>query len=214
MTASVQYIRKLLGKGSCATNNLFNTGHKTQKSTNDHKATKNKDESHTRNIQQPRDNREHCIWKSVILRRKENETFGFDIQTSSDEGTVSSEQDLGACVCWVKENSIAESCGLIKGDAIVTVNSVHTAGFTCQQIKDLIQKSCLLKMEFIRGATVKHRQLFGKLYLLQRQLTEKHEELQTLITQEVRLQGGATEGIQKPPNILQDPLIPSADGTD
>ncbi|XP_051987005.1 cytohesin-interacting protein [Xyrauchen texanus] len=213
MTASVQYIRKLLGKGSCATNNLLNTGHKTQKSTNDHKTTKNKDETHKRNIQQSRDNREHCIWKSVILRRKENETFGFDIQTSSDEGTVSAEQDLGTCVCWVKENSLAECYGLITGDAIVSVNSVHTTGFPCQQIKDLIQKSCLLKMEIIRGATVKHRQLFGKLYLLQRQLTEKHEELQTIITQEVRLQGGAMEGIQKPPTILQDPLIPSADGT-
>ncbi|XP_051569204.1 cytohesin-interacting protein-like [Myxocyprinus asiaticus] len=199
MTASVQYIRKLFGKSSCATNNLLNTGHKTQKSTNDHKTTKNKYErnveSPKRKVQQTRDNTEHCIWKSVILRRKENETFGFDIQTSSDERTVSPEQDLGSCACWVKENSLAESCGLMTGDAIVTVNSVYAAGFTHQQIKDLIQNSSFLKMEIIGGATVKHRQLYGKLYLLQRQLTEKHEELQTLITQEVRLGGGTTESI-------------------
>jgi len=52
MTASVQYIRKLLGKSSCATNNLFNTGHKAQKNTSDYKqTTKSKDEkSHKRNV--------------------------------------------------------------------------------------------------------------------------------------------------------------------
>ncbi|XDV36175.1 hypothetical protein PO909_006007 [Leuciscus waleckii] len=201
MTASVQYLRKLLGKSSCAKNNLLNTGHKTQKNTSDYKqTTKSKDEkSHKRNVLQSQDKTtEQCIRKTVVLRRKENETFGFDIQTGSVERSISAEQDLGSGVCWVKENSLAESSGLMTGDVIITVNSVYIAGFTQQQIKDLVQTSSFLMMEIIRGATEKQRQLLGKLHLLQRQFTEKREELQTLITEEVRLIGGAMENIQKP----------------
>jgi len=81
---------------------------------------------------------------------------------------------LGSCVCWVKENSLAESSGLmtgelskhlptfcqepvsfihtfakislslISGDVIIKVNSVYIAGFTQQQIKDLVQESSFL----------------------------------------------------------------------
>ncbi|RXN09981.1 cytohesin-interacting -like protein [Labeo rohita] len=146
MTASVQYLRKLLGKSSCATNNLLNTGHKTQKNTTDYKTIRNKDgKSHKRNVVQFQDKAtEQCIRKSVVLRRKENETFGFDIQTCSVEKSISAERDLGSCVCWVKENSLAESSGLMTGDVIITVNCVHIAGFTHQQIKDLVQKSSIL----------------------------------------------------------------------
>ncbi|XP_016369813.1 cytohesin-interacting protein-like [Sinocyclocheilus rhinocerous] len=146
MTASVQYIRKLLGKSSCATSNLLNTGHKTQKNTTDSKTIRNKDgKSHKRNVVQFQDNTtEQYIRKSVVLRRKENETFGFDIQTSSVERSISTEQDLGSCVCWVKENSLAESSGLMTGDVIITVNSVYIAGFTQQQINNLVQKSSTL----------------------------------------------------------------------
>ncbi|XP_051753883.1 protein TAMALIN [Ctenopharyngodon idella] len=204
--ASVQYIRKLLGKSSCATNNLLNTGHKTQKNTSDCKTTKNKDgKSHKRNVLQSQDKTtEQCIRKTVVLRRKENETFGFDIQTGSVERSISAEQDLSSYVCWVKENSLAESSGLMTGDVIITVNSVHIAGFTHQQIKDLVQKSSLLMMEIIRGATEKQRQLLNKLHLLQRQFTEKCEELQTLISEEMRLVGGAMEDIQKPCALLPE----------
>ncbi|XP_016342237.1 cytohesin-interacting protein-like isoform X1 [Sinocyclocheilus anshuiensis] len=199
MTASVQYIRKLLGKSSCATSNLLNTGHKTQKNTTDSKTIRNKDgKSHKRNVVQFQDNTtEQYIRKSVVLRRKENETFGFDIQTSSVERSISTEQDLGSCVCWVKENSLAESSGLMTGDVIITVNSVYIAGFTQQQINNLVQKSSTLMMEIIRGSTEKQRQLLSKRYLLQKQFTEKCEELQTLIAEEVRLAGGAVENIQK-----------------
>ncbi|XP_016093666.1 cytohesin-interacting protein [Sinocyclocheilus grahami] len=200
MTASVQYIRKLLGKSSCATSNLLNTGHKTQKNTTDYKTIRNKDgKSHKRNVVQFQDNTtEQYIRRSVDLRRKENETFGFDIQTSSVERSISTEQ--GSCVCWVKENSLAESSGLMTGDVIITVNSVYIAGFTQQQINNLVQKSSTLMMEIIRGSTEKQRQLLSKLYLLQKQFTEKCEELQTLIAEEVRLAGGAVENIQKHPN--------------
>ncbi|XP_059426219.1 cytohesin-interacting protein [Carassius carassius] len=199
MTASVQYIRKLLGKSSCATSNLLNTGHKTQKNTTDYKTIRNKDgKSHKRNVVQFQDNTtEEYIRKSVVLRRKDNETFGFDIQTSSVERSIGTEQDLGSCVCWVKENSLAERSGLMTGDVILTVNSVYIAGFTQQQISNLVQKSSTLMMEIIRGATEKQRQLLSKLYLLQKQFTEKSEELQTLIAEEVRLTGGAVENIQK-----------------
>ncbi|KAI7807830.1 putative cytohesin-interacting protein [Triplophysa rosa] len=184
---TVQYIRKLLGKSSCATNNLLNTGHKTQKSTSDYKLTKNT-ERHKQNVVKPQDKTaEQCIRRDVILRREENETFGFDIQTSSSERT---EQDLSSCVCWVKENSPAMDAGLTTGDVIITVNSVYITGFTHQEINDLMQKSTMLKMEMIRDATVKQRQLLGKLYLLQRELTEKCKELQTIITQDVRLSRG------------------------
>ncbi|XP_018975544.2 protein TAMALIN-like [Cyprinus carpio] len=200
MTASVQFIRKLLGKGSCATSNLLNTGHKTQKNTTDYKTIRNKDgRSHKRNIVQSQDKTtEQYIRKNVVLRRKENETFGFDIQKSSVERSISAEQDLGSCVCWVEENSLAESNGLMTGDVIITVNNVYISGSTPQQIKDLVKKSSILMLEIIRGATEKQRQLLRKLYLLQQQFTEKCEELQTLITEEVHLTGGAVENIQKP----------------
>ncbi|KTF94543.1 hypothetical protein cypCar_00011562, partial [Cyprinus carpio] len=169
MTASVQFIRKLLGKGSCATSNLLNTGHKTQKNTTDYKTIRNKDgRSHKRNIVQSQDKTtEQYMRKSVVLRRKENETFGFDIQKSSVERSISAEQDLGSCVCWVEENSLAESNGLMTGDVIITVNNVYISGSTPQQIKDLVKKSSILMLEIIRGATEKQRQLLRKLYLLQ-----------------------------------------------
>ncbi|XP_067314417.1 cytohesin-interacting protein [Pseudorasbora parva] len=213
MTASVQYIRKLLGKSSCATNNLLNTGHKLQKNTSDYKTIKNKDgKSLKRNVMQSQDKTlEQCIRKTVVLRREENETFGFDIQTDSVKRSISAEQESGSCVCWVKENSLAESSGLKTGDVIITVNSVYIAEFTHQQIKDLVQKSDLLMMEIIRGATEKQRQLLGKLHLLQRQFTEKCEELQTLVTEEAHLIGGAMENIQKPYALLTQSSANSLD---
>ncbi|XP_043097251.1 cytohesin-interacting protein [Puntigrus tetrazona] len=196
MTASVQYLRKLLGKSSCATSNLLNTGHKTQKNTTDYKTIRNKDgKGHKRNMQFQDSTTEQYMRKSVILRRKENESFGFDIQASSAERRICAEQGLGSCVCWVKEDSLAESSGLLTGDVITAINSVCIAGFTHQQIKDLLQKSPTLIMEIIRGATEKQRQLLSKLYLLQKQFTEKCEELQTLIAEEVRLTGGAVEDV-------------------
>ncbi|XP_055069652.2 protein TAMALIN [Misgurnus anguillicaudatus] len=202
MTATVQFIRKLLGKSSCATNNLLNTGHKTQKGTSDLKISKNIDEQnkeeHKQNGLHSQDKTaEHCIRKSFILRREENETFGFDIKTSSDETPVSTDQDLSSCVCWVKENSPAMTAGLTTGDVIITVNGVYVTGFTHQQVKDIMQKSTMLKMDIIRDATVKQRQLLCKLYLLQRELTEKCEELQTVITQDVRLRRGLMEKIER-----------------
>uniref|UniRef100_A0A9J7YTI7 Si:dkey-276j7.2 n=1 Tax=Cyprinus carpio carpio TaxID=630221 RepID=A0A9J7YTI7_CYPCA len=222
MTASVQFIRKLLGKGSCATSNLLNTGHKTQKNTTDYKTIRNKDgRSHKRNIVQSQDKTtEQYMRKSVVLRRKENETFGFDIQKSSVERSISAEQDLGSCVCWVEENSLAESNGLMTGDVIITVNNVYISGSTPQQIKDLVKKSSILMLEIIRGATEKQRQLLRKLYLLQQQFTEKCEELQTLITEEVHLTGGVCSCVRVRQRdvplktsrslirFLQDPLLP------
>ncbi len=51
MTASVQFISKLLRKSSCATSSLFNTGHKTQRNTIDYRTIRNKDgKSHKRNV--------------------------------------------------------------------------------------------------------------------------------------------------------------------
>ncbi|XP_065096407.1 protein TAMALIN [Paramisgurnus dabryanus] len=202
MTATVQFIRKLLGKSSCATNNLLNTGHKTQKGTSDLKIS-NTDEQHKEKHKQNEfhcqdKTAEQCIRKSFILRREENETFGFDIKTSSSETSVSTDQDLSSCVCWVKENSLAMTAGLTTGDVIVTVNGEYVTGFTHQQVKDIMQKSTMLKMDIIRDATVKQRQLLCKLYLLQRELTEKCEELQTVITQDVRLRRGLMENIERP----------------
>ncbi|KAA0713251.1 General receptor for phosphoinositides 1-associated scaffold protein [Triplophysa tibetana] len=190
---TVRYIRKLLGKSSCATNNLLHTGHKTQKSTSDYKLTKNT-ERYKQDVVQPQDKTaEQCIRRDVILRREENETFGFDIQTSSGERTLGAEQDVSSCVCWVKENSSAMGAGLTTGDVIITVNGVYITGCTHQEINDLMEKSTMLKMEIIRDSTVKQRQLLGKLYLLQRELTEKCEELQTIIKQDVRLSRGVLE---------------------
>ncbi|XP_001332231.3 cytohesin-interacting protein [Danio rerio] len=188
MSASVQYIRKLLGKSSCATNNLLNTGHKIQRKTSDCKTTKNKDgKTLTRKVVQTQDKTaEQCIRKSVILRRTENETFGFEIQ------------DLVPCVCFVKEDSLAESSGLMTDDVIIAVNSVSIAEFTQQQLKDLFQKASILMLEIVRSSTEKQRQLLIRLYLLQREFAEKSAELQTLNTEEVRLIGDAMNHIQQP----------------
>ncbi|XP_056315343.1 cytohesin-interacting protein [Danio aesculapii] len=187
MSASVQYIRKLLSKSGCATNNLLNTGHKIQRNTSDCKTTKNKDgKPLTRKVLQTQDKTsEQCIRKSVILRRTENETFGFDIQ------------DLGSCMCFVKEDSLAESCGLMTGDVIIAVNSVSIAGFTHQQLKDLLQKTSILMLEIVRSSTEKQRQLLIRLYVLQREFAEKSAELQTLNREEVRLRGDAMNHIQQ-----------------
>ncbi|XP_060774650.1 cytohesin-interacting protein [Neoarius graeffei] len=124
----------------------------------------------------------------VLILKKDNEAFGFNIRTYEENTT---DADLLTCVCSVKANSPAESAGLRTGDAIICVNSICVKGFEHQQIVDLIQKgSSLLKMEIVRGTSVKQKELQKKLEHLQRQLREKRAELKALITQEERLRGG------------------------
>ncbi|XP_053494223.1 cytohesin-interacting protein [Ictalurus furcatus] len=126
--------------------------------------------------------------QNVSISKKDNEAFGFNIRTYEKNTTDS---ELFTCVCSVKENSPAENAGLRTGDIIISVNSICVEGLQHEQIVDLVQKgSCLLKMEVVRGTSVKQKELQIKLEQLQRHLREKRVELQMLITQEERLRGG------------------------
>ncbi|KAG7326992.1 hypothetical protein KOW79_010393 [Hemibagrus wyckioides] len=150
--------------------------------------------------------------RTVSISKKEDEAFGFNMRTYESSTTDS---EMLTCVCLVKESSPAQSAGLQTGDVILSVNSICVEGFEHQQIVDLILKnSSSLKMEIVRGTSVKRKELQKKLDQLQWQLRDKRAELQMLITQEERLRGGELHGTQprsclasEEPSLLSSVLL-------
>ncbi|XP_066522659.1 cytohesin-interacting protein [Hoplias malabaricus] len=180
MSSSITYIKELIRKGSRAES--FSRRKVVDK--NYYRQRQRATQSQIK-LQKHDSNRE-CI----TIPKKDNEAFGFEIRTYNEKLTNSCEEDVFTCVCSVRENSPAENAGLRAGDVIIIVNSICVEGFEHQQIVDLIQNACLLKMEIVRGTTVKLKEMQKKLHHLEWQLNEKWAELQKLITQEERLLRG------------------------
>ncbi|XP_026874241.1 cytohesin-interacting protein-like [Electrophorus electricus] len=128
--------------------------------------------------------------QNVVISKNNNETFGFKIKTY-EKNTTDSGQDILTCVSSVREKGPAERAGLRTGDLIIIINNICVEDFVHQRIVDLIHNSSsCLKLEIVRGTTLKQRELQKKLHHLQDQLREKRAELQVLISQEEHLRGG------------------------
>ncbi|XP_072538988.1 cytohesin-interacting protein [Salminus brasiliensis] len=204
MSSSITYIKKLIRKGSRADSfscpkPAYKKNYRIQE-----------EHRHTALQTQPQHPSNDSKRESVVMSRKDSEAFGFEIRTYNEQTVNSSDEDVLTCVCSIKENSLAENAGLRTGDVIVSVNSVCVEGFEHQQIVGLIQTSCLLKMEILRGTTVKQKELQKKLHHLQWQLNQKWVELQMLIAQEDRLLRGdlSSTSSQDSCPVSEHPTIP------
>ncbi|XP_076869766.1 cytohesin-interacting protein [Brachyhypopomus gauderio] len=192
MTTSTSYIIKLIRKGSRA--NSFT--HRKPGSSSD--CEKDKIRYRSRDEQGCKakgslikDLAHDCERQNVVISKKDNETFGFKIKTYDEKNNTDPGQDVLTCVSSVRQEGPAERAGLRTGDLIISINSICVEDSVHQRIVDLIlNSSTCLKMEIVRGTTVKQRELHKKLHHLQGQLREKREELRLLIAQEEHLRRG------------------------
>ncbi|XP_051564103.1 cytohesin-interacting protein-like isoform X2 [Myxocyprinus asiaticus] len=127
----------------------------------------------------------------IILKKQDNEAFGFEIQTYGLKVKNSSMVEMCTFVCSVQDGSAAEAAGLTTGDIILSVNGVSIEGSTHQHIIELIRESTnMLKLETVSGSVVKRIELEKKMRYLKQTLREKWVELQSLTLQEKRLTRG------------------------
>ncbi|KAL0963773.1 hypothetical protein UPYG_G00313380 [Umbra pygmaea] len=140
---------------------------------------------------------------TIFLKKQDNETFGFEIQTYGVQPKNSSSLEMCTFVCKVQEDSSAEGAGLTTGDVIIAINGVSIEGSDHKQIVDLIRESTnLLQLETVCGTVVKRIELDKKMTLLKQTLREKWVELQALTLQEKNLTRG---------NLNDSSLHPSMD---
>ncbi|XP_037094994.1 cytohesin-interacting protein [Syngnathus acus] len=126
-----------------------------------------------------------------VLAKKENETFGFEVQTHNLQLKSSSAVEVCTFVSRVEDNSAAETAGLTAGDVIITINGDSIEGFTHQHVLDLIGGSTNdLKLETVCSSVVKWIELEKRVNQLQQSLSEKLLELQALTLREQRIIGG------------------------
>ncbi|XP_047669632.1 protein TAMALIN [Tachysurus fulvidraco] len=177
-TSSVTFIKKLLRKSSQASC----------------VSREGRARGHTPEVTEIRHASHDPERRTVSISKQDDTAFGFNMRTYESNTTDS---EMLTCVCSVKDSSAAQSAGLQTGDVIISVNSICVEGFEHQQIVDLIRKdSCFLKMEIVRGTSVKRKELQKKLEQLQWQLRDKKAELQMIITQEERLRGDELQHTQ------------------
>ncbi|XP_056146036.1 cytohesin-interacting protein [Lampris incognitus] len=125
---------------------------------------------------------------TVVLKKEDNESFGFEIQTYGVQVKNSSAVEMCTFVCKVQEDSAAESAGLTTGDVIIKINGVSIEGSSHQHIVDLIRESAnLVKLETVFNTVVRRIELEKKVALLKQRLREKLSALQALTLQEKRL---------------------------
>ncbi|XP_010889106.1 cytohesin-interacting protein [Esox lucius] len=152
---------------------------------------------------------------TVMLKKQDNETFGFEIQTYGMQPKNSTSLEMCTFVCKVQEDSSAETAGLTTGDVIIAINGVSIEGSDHHQVVNLIRESTnLLHLETVCGTVVKRIELEKKMNLLKKTLREKWVELQTLTLQEKSLTRGNLNDSSQHPSMdsLMSPLLSSGHG--
>ncbi|KAM4697893.1 cytohesin-interacting protein [Rhinophrynus dorsalis] len=128
----------------------------------------------------------------LLVVKQDNESFGFEIQTYKLQHQHSSEFEVCTYVCKVHENSPSSRAGLKIGDMLTNINGTSTAGFSHQQMVDLIRSSGnYLRIHTMNGTKIRRSELEAKLLFLKQDLQEKLAELQTVIRKEQQLSYGA-----------------------
>ncbi|KAM9445150.1 general receptor for phosphoinositides 1-associated scaffold protein [Clarias gariepinus] len=129
--------------------------------------------------------------KTVILEKKENEAFGFELQTyglhHQDENSV----EMCTFVCKVHEDSPAKLAGLKVGDTIASINDNSVEGVRHKEIVQLIRASGnSVRLETVYSNTIRKAELEARLQYLKQTLHEKWDEYRSLMVQEQRLVHG------------------------
>lgn len=129
--------------------------------------------------------------KVVVLEKKEEETFGFEIQTYGLHHQDQNSVEMCTFVCKVHDDSPAQQAGLKVGDTIASVNETSVEGF---QHKDIVQliRACgnALRLETVYSDSIRKAELEARLQYLKQTLHEKWDEYRSLMVQEQRLVHG------------------------
>lgn len=129
--------------------------------------------------------------KVVVLEKKDDEAFGFEIQTyglhHQDENSV----EMCTFVCKVHNDSPAQQAGLKVGDTIASVNDATVEGFRHKDIVQLI-RGCgnTIRLETVYSDAIRKAELEARLQYLKQTLHEKWDEYRSLMVQEQRLVHG------------------------
>ncbi|XP_006095879.1 general receptor for phosphoinositides 1-associated scaffold protein [Myotis lucifugus] len=147
--------------------------------------------------------------KVLTLKKEENQTFGFEIQTYGLHHREEQRVEMVTFVCRVHESSPAQLAGLTPGDTIASVNGLNVEGIRHREIVDIIKASGnVLRLETLYGTSIRKAELEARLQYLKQTLYEKWGEYRSLMVQEQRLVHGL---VVKDPSIY-DPLEDGALG--
>lgn len=129
--------------------------------------------------------------KVVVLEKKEEETFGFEIQTYGLHHQDQNSVEMCTFVCKVHDDSPAQQAGLKVGDTIASVNEATVEGFRHKEIVQLI-RACgnTLRLETVYSDSIRKAELEARLQYLKQTLHEKWDEYRSLMCQEQRLVHG------------------------
>ncbi|XP_013871692.1 general receptor for phosphoinositides 1-associated scaffold protein [Austrofundulus limnaeus] len=129
--------------------------------------------------------------KVVVLEKKEEEAFGFEIQTYGLHHQDQNSVEMCTFVCKVHDDSPAHRAGLKLGDTITSVNETTVEGFRHKDIVQLI-KACgnSLRLETVYSDSIRKAELEARLQYLKQTLYEKWDEYRSLMVQEQRLVHG------------------------
>uniref|UniRef100_G1P2J8 PDZ domain-containing protein n=1 Tax=Myotis lucifugus TaxID=59463 RepID=G1P2J8_MYOLU len=142
--------------------------------------------------------------KVLTLKKEENQTFGFEIQTYGLHHREEQRVEMVTFVCRVHESSPAQLAGLTPGDTIASVNGLNVEGIRHREIVDIIKASGnVLRLETLYGTSIRKAELEARLQYLKQTLYEKWGEYRSLMVQEQRLVHAGL--VVKDPSIY-DPL--------
>ncbi|XP_022062071.2 general receptor for phosphoinositides 1-associated scaffold protein [Acanthochromis polyacanthus] len=129
--------------------------------------------------------------KVVVLEKKEEETFGFEIQTYGLHHQDQNSVEMCTFVCKVHNDSPAQQAGLKVGDTIASVNEATVEGFRHKEIVQLI-RACgnSIRLETVYSDSIRKAELEARLQYLKQTLHEKWDEYRSLMVQEQRLVHG------------------------
>ncbi|XP_029995788.1 general receptor for phosphoinositides 1-associated scaffold protein [Sphaeramia orbicularis] len=129
--------------------------------------------------------------KVVVLEKKEEESFGFEIQTYGLHHQDQNSVEMCTFVCKVHDDSPAQLAGLKVGDTIASVNEATVEGFRHKEIVQLI-RACgnSLRLETVYSDSIRKAELEARLQYLKQTLHEKWDEYRSLMVQEQRLVHG------------------------
>ncbi|KAM6977203.1 general receptor for phosphoinositides 1-associated scaffold protein [Aplochiton taeniatus] len=129
--------------------------------------------------------------KVVVLEKKEEDTFGFEIQTYGLHHQDQNSVEMCTFVCKVHEGSPAHNAGLKVGDTIASVNEAAVDGFRHKDIVQLI-RACgnTIRLDTVYSDSIRKAELEARLQFLKQTLHEKWDEYRSLMMQEQRLVHG------------------------
>ncbi|NXH20429.1 GRASP protein, partial [Bucco capensis] len=135
----------------------------------------------------------------LTLHKKDEETFGFEIQTYGLHHQDRNSVEMFTFVCRVHGGSPAEAAGLKAGDTITGVNGLNVEGVRHREIVEIIKSSGnMLRLDTLYGTSIRRAELEARLQYLKQTLYEKWGEYRSLMVQEQRLVRGV---VAKDPSI-------------